>query len=292
MTTYTSRVVKKHTIKIIAAPAITALAVAAVSMALPGCGSSSVPPPATASGGSSTNSTTNKTVSYDKVIDLTHVVSADIPIWPGDPTPTFTELAKIDKEGYFLRSFSIGEHSATHMNAGNSFFAGGTGINADTPDSLIRPAVVIDISQQAGKNPNYALTTADVEAWEATNGKISEGSMVLVNSGWQAKWTDPKAFFNKDAKDVLHFPGISGETAKWLLAERKISVVGIDTHGADPGIDSNYQTNNAVLKAGGIVLECLANLDRLPVTGATIVMAPLPLKGGSGSPVRVLAMIK
>jgi kynurenine formamidase len=110
-----------------------------------------------------------------------------------------------------------------------------------------------------------------------------------VYTGWQEKWATPKQFLNSDAKDVLHFPGISGDTAKWLLTKRMIAGVGIDTHGADPGIDSNYQTNNAVLQANGIVLECLTNLDTLPPTGSTLVIAPLRLKDGSGTPLSVMA---
>jgi kynurenine formamidase len=226
---------------------------------------------------------------FTKVVDLAHVIDPNIPIWPGDPKPTFDTIASLDKEGYYLRKFTIGEHSATHMNAGNSFFAEGGSIDDYSAESLVKRAVVIDVRKQAIANADYALTQADVEAWEGQHGKVPKDSMVLVYTGWQEKWATPKEFLNSDAKEVLHFPGISGATAKWLLSKRKIAGVGIDTHGADPGIDSNYQTNNAVLQANGIVLECLTNLDTLPPTGSTLVIAPLRLKDGSGTPLSVMA---
>jgi kynurenine formamidase len=229
---------------------------------------------------------------FTKVIDLAHVIDTTIPIWPGDPTPEFKTLASIDKEGYYLRSFMIGEHSATHMNSGNSFFAGGNTIDSYEPASLVKRAVVIDVQEQAKANADYVVTQADIEAWEKEHGEVPADSVVLVHTGWQEKWNDPKAFLNIDAEDKLHFPGIGGDTAAWLLAERKIAGVGIDTHGVDPGLDSNYGTNNAVLQAKGIVLECLTNLDELPATGTTLVLGPLRLKDGSGTPLSVMAFTK
>jgi kynurenine formamidase len=231
-----------------------------------------------------------KSIEYRTVVDLQHTIDPKIPLWPGDPTPEFKVLANINKDGYYLRSFSIGEHSATHMNSGNSFFAGGSSIDSYEAKSLVRPAVVIDMRAQAAKNADYALTVADVEKWEKEHGKVPVGAVVLVYTGWQQKWSNPTAFFNKKGES-LHFPGIAGDTAKWMLAKRKIAGVGIDTHGADPGLDTNYGTNVAILKAKGIVLECVDNLDKLKPTGNTLVIAPLKLRDGSGSPLSIMAFV-
>jgi kynurenine formamidase len=228
-----------------------------------------------------------KEIQFKKIVNLSHVIDENIALWPGDPAPEFTNLANIDPDGYYLRSFSMGEHSSTHMNSGNSFFAGGTSIDSYTADQLVRKAVVIDIRAKAAANRDYQLTKQDVEAWESTNGRIPKDSVVILFTGWQDKWSDQAAFIPEE-EDGLHFPGFAGATTDWLLDKRQIAGVGTDTHGVDPGQDINYLTNTAVLQEKGIVLECLTNLDKLKPTGNTIVMGALALKDGSGSPLTVL----
>ena len=141
----------------------------------------------------------HKSINYTEVVDLSHVIDTNIPLWPGDPPVVFETVADFATDGFYLRRFSIGEHSATHMNAANSFHANGTGIDAYEPESLVVKAVVIDIRDKAEVNPDYALTIADVLAWEKKHGKIPAKSVVLLYTGWQEKWGDPVAFFNEDA---------------------------------------------------------------------------------------------
>jgi kynurenine formamidase len=231
-----------------------------------------------------------KEIQFKKIINLSHVIEPSMPIWPGDPEVIFTPIAQIEPDGYYLRNFSMGEHSATHMNSGNSFFAGGASIDSYTADQLVRKAVVIDIRDKTATNADYQLTKDDVRAWENRNGRIQKDSVVILFTGWQDKWSNPTAFFGQDANG-LHFPGFAGETTTWLLAERQIAGVGTDTHGVDPGQDIDYQTNNAVLQEKGIALENLTNLDKLKPSGNTIVMGPLALKDGSGSPLTVLGFV-
>ncbi|MCO5314659.1 MAG: cyclase family protein [Solirubrobacterales bacterium] len=226
-----------------------------------------------------------------KVVGLSQPISEDIPLWPGDPKVRFKEVANFKDDGYFLREFSIGEHSATHMNAPNSFHEGGAGMDAYRDEDLIKSAVVIDVRKQAAANPDYALTKQDLEAWEEENGEVPEGSVVLLDTGWSEKWDDPKAFFGFDAKGNMHFPGFGGDTTRFLLDQRKIAGVGIDTHGVDPSLDENYTTNTEVLRKNRIVLENLTNLDQLPATGSTIVIGALRLKGGSGTPAEVFGLV-
>jgi len=228
-------------------------------------------------------------IHFRQVIDLSHRITPDIPLWPGDPPVEFEEIANMDTDGYYLRKFSIGEHSATHMNAPNSFHPGGIGIDEYAPESLVRPAVVIDVRDRTRFNPDYVITEQDVLSWERHHGRIKPGSVVLFYTGWQELWDSPEQFFNQDAGGGLHFPGIGAETTAFLLAERNIAGVGIDTHGADPGQDPMFSTNTLVLAQNGIILECLTNLHRLPPKGTTLVIGILRLQNGSGSPVSVMA---
>lgn len=165
------------------------------------------------------------------------------------------------------------------------------GIDAYAPESLVVPAVVIDVRAQAAADPDHAVSLDDIAAWEAEHGPVPAGSVVIAYTGWQAKWTDPAAFFNEDVDGGMHFPGFAGETTAFLLSERGIAGVGIDTHGVDPGQDEEYATNTQVLAGNGIVLENLTNLDQLPATGTTIVIGILRLYEGSGTPVSVLAFV-
>ena len=195
----------------------------------------------------------------------THPIDPRIPLWPGDPHVVFKTVATFKKDGYYLRSFTIGEHSATHMNAPNSFIAGNRKAITSYPASQpVVHAVVIDIRSKAAANADYRVTKADVLAWEAKHGKIEPGNFVILFTGWESRWSSPKRFINQDAKGNLHFPGFAGATTRWLLAERRISGVGTDTHGVDAGLDTAYATNTAIAKAHRIAIECMANLDKLP----------------------------
>jgi kynurenine formamidase len=239
----------------------------------------------------STNSLLPLTLTIRRIVNLSHIIDPTIPLWPGDPSVEFETVAELDKEGYNLRRFSLGEHSGTHMNAPNSFYPQGMSIDQYPAESLIAQAVVIDIRQQAAANPDYVLTISDVLAWEQQYGQIPLKSLVLLFTGWQSKWSDKGAFFNQDASGRMHFPGFSGKATQFLLKERQIAGIGIDTHGVDSGQDTTLASNHLVLEQPRIVLENLTNLDQLPAIGTILVIGVLRLLGGSGSPVAVLALL-
>jgi len=226
------------------------------------------------------------------VVDLQHLICQRIPLWPGDPHVRFTVVATMAKDGYYLRKFTIGEHSATHMNAPNSFIAGNhQAITSYTAEQRVVPAAVIDVRAKCAADPDYRLSVADVQAWEAVNGQLQPGTFVIMFTGWETKWSDPKAFINQDGKGNLHFPGFAKAATLWLVNQRQIAGVGIDTHGVDPGLDTSYATNTEMAKTHKIAIECMAHLDKLPPTGATLVLGPLALQHGSGSPLSVMALV-
>ncbi|WP_258000107.1 cyclase family protein, partial [Fischerella thermalis] len=232
-----------------------------------------------------------QTITYSRVIHLSHVIDTNIPQWQGDPAVEFETVAEIEKDGYYLRRFSLGEHSATHVNAPKSFYNSSAGIDQYAAESLVLPAVVINIQQQVAINPDYSLTVADILLWEKQHGEIPLRNLVLLYTGWQEKWCDRTAFMNQDAQGNMHFPGFGSDATEFLLNERHITGVGIDTHGVDSGQDINFTINNLVLAKPRIVLENLTNLDQLPPKGATLVIGILRLRDGSGSPAGVMALI-
>jgi kynurenine formamidase len=198
-------------------------------------------------------------------------------------------VAELEKDGYYLRRFSMGEHSATHMNAPKSFHLNGVGIEQYPAESLFISAVVIDI-RRAAVNADYTLTVGDVLAWEKEHGEMSADCVVLLYTGWQEKWGDRIAFMNRDGAGNMHFPGFGQDVIQFLIDERQIAGVGIDTHGVDSGLDTTFAINRMMLEKPRIVLENLTNLDKLPSKGIMLAIAPLLLRGGSGSPVGVLAL--
>ncbi|CAG8999782.1 MAG: Isatin hydrolase [Candidatus Celerinatantimonas neptuna] len=230
-------------------------------------------------------------IHYRRVIQLSHTIHSDIPLWEGDPIVQFNDVATIEHDGYHLRQFTIGEHSATHMNAPSSFFDDGQGIDSYSPETLIHPIIVIDVSEKVKTDPNYVISLDDIQIWEQQYGAILTGTLALFYTGWQHRWHTPKDFLNIDSTGIANFPGIGEQTTHFLLTKRHITGIGIDTHGVDPGKDITYATNKQILSQHGIVLECLTNLDQLPAKGATLVIGILSLHQGSGSPVSAMAFI-
>ena len=235
------------------------------------------------------------TIRYSRLVSLSQPLHPAMPQWPGDPPLEWQPVATRETDGYFLRRFAMGEHSGTHANAPAAFHPGGLGIDAYPPESLIAPAVVIDARAAAAANPDYALTVADLRAWERQQGIIPAGSVVLLFTGWGDKWADPAAYLGMTASGTepggLHFPGFGLAATQWLLRERDIAGLGIDTAGVDGGQDSGFAVNRLLLEKPRIVLENLGNLQRLPPAGATLVIGVLPLTGGSGSPAAVWAFL-
>ncbi len=226
-----------------------------------------------------------------RVVDLSHAHSERIPAWPGDAKPFEVRIqARAEQAGYFSRSFCTLEHFGTHMDAPVHFPPGRTTVDQIPPARLFGPAVVIDVSVPANADADYLLTPADVEHWEAAHGTIPPGSIVLLRTGWSARWPDEVAYRNMDSAGVMHFPGFSVESVR-LLIQRRVSGLGIDTLSIDHGPSQTFAAHRLSHGADLFHLENLADLSTLPEAGAFLIAAPMKLEGGSGGPVRVFAIL-
>ena len=226
-----------------------------------------------------------------QVIDLSHSLHPNVPRWPGDPAPEYADVATLKVDGFYLRRFSMGEHTGTHVNAPAGFHSGGASIDQYPPESLVAPAIVLDVRQRAEVNPDYLLGVDVLLDWEREHGKIPAGSLALLHTGWQEKWDDPPEYLGDGGDGALHFPGFGVQALGMLLTQRGAVGIGIDTHGVDGGKDTAFTVNRKTLDRQRIVIENLCNLDRLPPIGATLVIGILRLVGGSGSPASVLAFV-
>ena len=225
------------------------------------------------------------------MVDLSHPISPTAPLWPGDPSVEFAQWADRGQDGYFLRRFSMSEHGGTHLTAPASYYPDGNTVDQYTAEGLVLPSVVIDIREHCRTDPNYALTTGDVQDWESRHGGVPHGSLVLLLTGWSQYWTIPASYLGTDPDGELHFPGFRLEAASLLVNDRAVAGLGLDTAGLEPGVDGTLAVSRLVLSHPRIVLENLTNLHKLPPTGAVVVIGALKLEGGSGSPAAVTAFM-
>src|SRR3989449_810668 len=226
-----------------------------------------------------------------RVLDLSYAINDKLVPWPGDGKFFEAKInATIEKNGYFTRSFWMLEHYGTHLDAPAHFPPGKTTVDQIPVKQLFGPAVVMDARAESGKDADYQLAAARVAEWEKRHGRIPEGAIVLLRTGWASRWPDVQKYRNQDAQGKMHFPGFSVEAAK-LLIERKVSGLGCDTMSIDCGASGDFAVHHLALGAGLYHLENLADLSALPQTGAFLVVAPIKLEGGSGGPVRVFALL-
>jgi len=220
-----------------------------------------------------------------QVVDLSHPLHPAIPYWPGEGYGAFHYAAinVLEQHGKAAGVFEMPEHMGTHVDAPTHFVASPESIDRIPLKRFVREVVVVDISSRAASDPGTLLEVADVEVWESRHGAAPPGCVVFVHSGWSARWADADAFRNS-----MRFPAISREAAQ-LLLERGVVGIGVDTLSADNGEAPNSPVHRLVHGAGAYILENLANLDRLPPRGAFVVIAPLPIRGGTGAPARVIA---
>jgi kynurenine formamidase len=227
-----------------------------------------------------------------RVVDLSYAINDKLVPWPGDEKWFEAKInATVEKNGYFTRSFWMLEHYGTHLDAPIHFPPGKTTVDQIPAKQFFGPAVILDVSEEGAKNADYQAPGARAEEWEKKHGRISEGSIVLLKTGWASRWPDAQKYRNRDAHGKMHFPGFSAEAAK-LLISRKVSGIGCDTMSVDYGASEDFAVHHLALGAGLYHLENLSDLSTVPEAGAFLVVAPIKLEGGSGGPVRVFAIWK
>ncbi len=236
-------------------------------------------------------------VNYE-LVDLSHAYDSDTVYWPTSPSEfELSELAYGETEaGYFYaaNAFSTPEHGGTHLDAPIHFAAERWTADEIPLDTLVGPAVVIDVSAQAAEDADYRLRREDVAAWETLLGEVPAGAIVLLRTGWAERWPDRAGYLGDDTPgdaSNLHFPAYGEQAARHLVETRRVAVLGVDTASIDHGPSTDFIVHRIANEANVSGLENVANLDRLPATGAWVIALPMKIAGGSGGPVRIAALV-
>ena len=212
-----------------------------------------------------------------KVIDLTLTISEEIPTFPGSPQPNFINWETLEKDGYNLELLFLSSHTGTHIDAPYHFLKKGQKIHQIVTRRLVTEAILIKI----GKGANQSITKTDIQKFEKKYGKIADGSTVIFHTGWQ-KNLKKESYFLKN-------PGLAVSAAKYL-ASKKINMVGIDSPSIDLGKESKFSVHHILAKSGILIVENLANLEKINSEMFHLIVAPLKLKNATGSPVRAMAL--
>jgi kynurenine formamidase len=231
------------------------------------------------------------------LVDLTHPFDATTLYWPTATTGFQHQQDAYGKTpaGYFYSSYSFcaPEHGGTHLDAPIHFAEGHPGADAVPLSRLIAPAVLIDFSADAAKNPDALASAAHIHAFEQAHGAIEPGTIVLFRAGWSARWADKKSYLGDDTPgdaSHLHFPGVAEDAAK-LLVERKVAAVGIDTASLDYGPSTTFVTHVTLMGADIPGFENVILPQEFPARGALVMALPAKIAGGSGGPLRVVAVL-
>jgi len=235
-----------------------------------------------------------------KTIDLTYALNEQTVFWPTERGFVLEkEFEGVTEKGYFYAAnkFSSPEHGGTHVDAPRHFSAQGRTVDQIPPEQLIGTAVLVDVAKKCEKDPDYLISLADFSDWEKSHGKIPPGAIVLLRTGFGKFWPDRKRYLGTEEEGAeavakLHFPGLHPDAARWLIAERGLKAVGIDTASIDRGQSRLYETHRALFEKNVPAMENLANLDQVPATGFSIVALPMKIEGGSGAPLRILALLQ
>lgn len=232
-------------------------------------------------------------------LDLTHPFDERAIYWPTEEGFVLERgSAGRTDAGYWYEAhrMRLAEHGGTHLDAPVHFHEGGSTTERVSLARLIAPAVVVDVREACAKNADYAVSVADLERFEAAHGRIPDGAALLLRTGFGARWPDRARYLGTAERGPaavakLHFPGLAPEAARWLVAERKIAAVGLDTASIDPGTSQRFESHRILFAAEIPAFENLAQLERLPATGATLIALPMKIAGGSGGPLRAVAIL-
>jgi kynurenine formamidase len=232
-------------------------------------------------------------------VDLTHDLSDQSVFWPTGETFRLKAVAAgMTEKGYYYASnnYSGNEHGGTHIDAPVHFAQGRWTVDQIPLDRLIGEAIVVDVSAASAKNPDYQVSVADFNAWELVHGQMEPDLIVLIRTDFSKRWPDARTYLGTNEKGEaavakLHFPGLHPDAAIWLAETRKIKAIGLDTASLDYGQSTLFQSHQILYQRNIPAFENLTALDQLPPRGATVFALPMKIKGGSGGPLRAVAVL-
>ncbi|MFI6867997.1 cyclase family protein [Nocardia sp. NPDC050406] len=228
---------------------------------------------------------------FGSVVDLTHVLTPELPVWPGNPPFVRTPVAWHENGGFGQNALVLWEHTGTHVDAPLHRVRGAASVDLISAADLVAPLVVVDISAKAAVDADAMVTVSDVERWEDEHGPIPERAFVAMHSGWEGRLAVPGAFLNLDIGGRPHAPGFAVEAAEFLVSRRGIVGAGVDTLSLDQAASREFGAHTVFLGAGRYGVEMLANLAQVPPSGATVIVGAPKHAGGTGGPCRVLALV-
>lgn len=234
-----------------------------------------------------------------QLVDLSHSYDKTTIFWPtAAPFALETVSAGMTPGGYYYaaNNFSTSEHGGTHLDSPVHFAEGKSTVDQIPLNRLVGPAVVIDVTPQAGANADYLITVADIEAAEKQDGPLPANAIVLLRTGFSRRWPDAAKYLGtaergEAAVAKLHFPGLDPGAAKWLVANRPIRAIGIDTASIDFGQSTLYESHRTLFANEIPAFENLTSLEQLPRRGAYVIALPMKIGGGSGAPLRAIAIV-
>jgi kynurenine formamidase len=234
-----------------------------------------------------------------EVVDLTHAYDAKAIFWPTAEAFRLEKVADgMTPAGYYYaaNNFFTSEHGGTHIDAPVHFAQGKQSVDQIPVDRLVGGAIVIDVADAAERNADYQVSVDDLTRWESQNGRIPVDAIVLLRTGFASRWPDAARYMGtaergEAAVARLHFPGLHPDAAKWIVANRPIKAIGIDTASIDYGQSTLYESHRVLYERNIPAFENVATLDRLPATGAVVVALPMKIAGGSGAPLRMIAVL-
>src|SRR5687768_2262548 len=233
-----------------------------------------------------------------RIVDLSHAFDASSVYWPtAEPFKLETDFEGMTDKGYFYSAYrySAAEHGGTHLDSPVHFAKGRHTVDEIPLQQLMGSAIVIDVTQQCASNADYQVSVADFQNWERRNGRIAPGTIVLLRTGFGKRYPDRQSYLGTDERGApavakLHFPGLDPAAARWLTQNRSIKAIGLDTASIDYGQSTLFESHRILFEKNIPALENVANLEQLPSKGFSVIALPMKIKGGSGGPLRVVAL--